>query len=65
MALHPSGFPESSLSQLRAACRELAQVLTANGLDAAAPAGRMAPSSPEDWEPETDAAPKLAGEGGD
>ena len=53
--LHPSGFPESSLSQLRAACRELAQVLTANGLDAAAPAGRMAqsgPSSPEDGEPE-------------
>ena len=40
--LHPSGFPESSLSQLRAACRELAQVLVANGLDAAAPAGRMA-----------------------
>jgi hypothetical protein len=33
----------------------LAQVLTANGLDAAAPAGRMAqsgPSSPEDGEPE-------------
>ena len=60
--LHPSGFPESSLSQLRAACRELAQVLVANGLDAAAPAGRMAqsgPSSPEDGEPEVTAAPAL------
>ena len=54
-SLHPSGFPESSLTTLQIACRTLTQLLVANDLDDTAPAGHTAqggPSSPEDEEPQ-------------
>jgi hypothetical protein len=54
-SLHPSGFPESSLTTLQIACRTLTQLLAANDLDDTAPAGHTAqggPSSPEDEEPQ-------------
>ena len=35
--LHPSGFPWSSYTQLRTACRKLTQLLAANDLDDTAP----------------------------
>ena len=53
--LHPSGFPWSSYTQLRMACRKLTQLLAANDLDDTAPGGHTAqggPSSPEDEEPQ-------------
>jgi hypothetical protein len=53
---HPSGFPESSIRTLQEACRKLVQMLVANGLDDAAPAGHTAQGGlsgrPEDEEPQ-------------
>jgi len=53
---HPSGFPESSIRTLQEAYRKLVQMLVANGLDDAAPAGHTAQGGlsgrPEDEEPQ-------------